>query len=91
MRPQLLDRFGLKVSVSTLFDIKQRTELVLNRMAYDKNPVKYVEECQEEQEALRAKLEAARELLPKVHLALSDTCHGMAEERECVRDRDRDR
>ncbi len=40
MRPQLLDRFGLKVSVSTLNDIKERTQLVMNRMAYDKDPVK---------------------------------------------------
>eukprot|EP00873_Tetraselmis_striata_P033440 jgi/Tetstr1/453704/TSEL_040660.t1 len=80
MRPQLLDRFGLKVGVSTLFDIEKRTELVLNRIAYDKNPIKYNEECKEEQEALRAKLEAARKLLPEVtttyeiKLMISEIC-----------------
>lgn len=45
MRPQLLDRFGLKVTVSTLMDVKMRTQLVLNRMAYDKDPVKCVSHC----------------------------------------------
>ena len=35
LRPQLLDRFGLSVDVSTLQDMEQRVQLVLDRMAYE--------------------------------------------------------
>ncbi len=35
LRPQLLDRFGLSVQVGTLFDSDQRTQVVLDRMAYE--------------------------------------------------------
>ena len=35
MRPQLLDRFGLSVNVSTMQDTKVRTQMVLDRLAYD--------------------------------------------------------
>ena len=31
LRPQLLDRFGMSVNVSTLMDTKQRTQMVLDR------------------------------------------------------------
>ena len=30
LRPQLLDRFGMKVSVATVYDVDKRTDLVLN-------------------------------------------------------------
>lgn len=36
LRPQLLDRFGLSVSVGTLQDADLRTQMVLDRMAYDR-------------------------------------------------------
>uniref|UniRef100_A0A061R6E6 Mg-protoporphyrin IX chelatase n=1 Tax=Tetraselmis sp. GSL018 TaxID=582737 RepID=A0A061R6E6_9CHLO len=80
MRPQLLDRFGLKVSVATIMDVKQRTQLVLNRMAYDKDPEKFAAEAQADQEALRQKLQEARERLPEVttpyevKLLISEVC-----------------
>ena len=35
LRPQLLDRFGLSVQVSTLMDVDVRTQMVLDRLAYD--------------------------------------------------------
>jgi hypothetical protein len=35
LRPQLLDRFGLSVNVSTLADVQQRTQMVLDRLAYE--------------------------------------------------------
>jgi magnesium chelatase subunit I len=36
MRPQLLDRFGMSVNVSTMQDIAARTRMVLDRMAFEK-------------------------------------------------------
>lgn len=35
LRPQLLDRFGTSVNVTTLMDTASRTQMVLDRMAYD--------------------------------------------------------
>ena len=35
MRPQLLDRFGMSVSVSTMMDVDIRTQMVLDRLAYE--------------------------------------------------------
>ena len=35
MRPQLLDRFGLCVNVATMQDTKARTQMVLDRLAYE--------------------------------------------------------
>jgi len=80
MRPQMLDRFGCAVNVSTLFDLDQRTELVMRRMAYDQDPDGFVAAAAEEQEAIRAKISAARELLPSVtlnkelQLQISEAC-----------------
>lgn len=69
LRPQLLDRFGLSVNVVTLMDVAQRTQMVLDRMAYEANADAFVATKEAEQEAMRKKLEAARTLLPKVKLS----------------------
>ena len=66
LRPQLLDRFGLSVNVSTLMDTDQRTKMVLDRMAYEANPEAFVASVAGDQEALMAKVDAARARLPKV-------------------------
>ena len=36
LRPQLLDRFGMSVNVVTMQDIAARTQMVLDRMAFEK-------------------------------------------------------
>jgi len=80
LRPQLLDRFGMSVQVQTLMDVGQRTQLVLDRIAFEADPEAFVESCREEQEALTAKLTAARERLkqvkisPQLQLVISDMC-----------------
>lgn len=51
--------------VRTLMDVGQRTQLVLDRMAFEADPEGFIDACQPEQEALTAKLVAARERLPK--------------------------
>ncbi len=35
LRPQLLDRFGMSVNVTTLLDVDVRTQMVLDKMAYE--------------------------------------------------------
>ena len=35
MRPQLLDRFGMCVNVTTMVDSDSRTQMVLDKIAYE--------------------------------------------------------
>ncbi|PNW74766.1 hypothetical protein CHLRE_12g510800v5 [Chlamydomonas reinhardtii] len=80
LRPQLLDRFGMSVNVATLQDTKQRTQLVLDRLAYEADPDAFVDSCKAEQTALTDKLEAARQRLRSVKISeelqilISDIC-----------------
>eukprot|EP00891_Asterochloris_glomerata_P006155 jgi/Astpho2/6155/fgenesh1_pm.00088_%23_2_t len=80
MRPQLLDRFGMSVSVSTMMDVDVRTQMVLDRLAYEQDPDGYYAKCEEEQSALRQKLvDATRRLKsvqmdPDVRLKISEIC-----------------
>ena len=69
LRPQLLDRFGLSVNVSTLMDTAQRTQMVLDRMAYEANPDTFAASKDADQQALRDKLAKGRQLLPKVKIS----------------------
>lgn len=74
LRPQLLDRFGLSVNVSTILDVEVRTQMVLDRIAYDKDPDAFCEASEEEQQALRDRLDAARARLAQVAVCLCNAC-----------------
>lgn len=80
IRPQMLDRFGLSVNVSTLTDVDQRTQLVLNRMSYEANPESYVKEAIEETVSIKNQLLNAAERLKVIKLPrglqikISDLC-----------------
>lgn len=52
--------------MSTLLDVDTRTQLTLDRIAYEQDAAKFVESVKEDQDALKEKLTKARELLPKV-------------------------
>ena len=45
LRPQLLDRFGMSVNVTTLLDIDMRTQMVLDKMAYEQVSMSYPSSC----------------------------------------------
>ena len=66
LRPQLLDRFGMACNISTIFDREQRVQLVKNRMAFEADPEAFALSCKEETDELRAKISAARALLPEI-------------------------
>ncbi|MFF9071479.1 putative cobaltochelatase [Streptomyces sp. NPDC014735] len=68
LRPQLLDRFGLTVEVAASRDTDQRVEVVRRRLAYDADPAAFAAEWASEEAALRARIAAARALLPGVRL-----------------------
>ncbi|MCF1650078.1 MULTISPECIES: putative cobaltochelatase [Streptomyces] len=68
LRPQLLDRFGLTVEVAASREPDQRVEVVKRRLAYDDDPAAFAARWAEEEAAVRARIVAARELLPSVRL-----------------------
>ncbi|BDH04456.1 putative cobaltochelatase [Streptomyces seoulensis] len=68
LRPQLLDRFGLTVEVAASREPDQRVEVVRRRLAYDDDPAGFAARWADEESAVRQRVVAARELLPKVRL-----------------------
>ena len=69
LRPQLLDRFGLSVQVRTPQDIALRVEVIKRRDAFDKDPVAYKAQWQEESDKLQKRIVKARKLLESVHVS----------------------
>ncbi|MGW2109431.1 putative cobaltochelatase [Streptomyces sp. NPDC001948] len=68
LRPQLLDRFGLTVEVAASRETDQRVEVVRRRLAFDDDPAAFAARWADEEDALRARIVAARALLPGVRL-----------------------
>ncbi|WP_329397741.1 putative cobaltochelatase [Streptomyces melanogenes] len=68
LRPQLLDRFGLTVEVSASREPDQRVEVVRRRLAYDDQPAAFAARWADEESSVRARIVAARALLPEVRL-----------------------
>ncbi|MFI6940698.1 putative cobaltochelatase [Streptomyces sp. NPDC050418] len=68
LRPQLLDRFGLTVEVAASREPDQRVEVVKRRLAYDADPAGFAARWADEEHAVRARIVAARALLPSVRL-----------------------
>lgn len=66
LRPQLLDRFGLCVSVSSLRDKKQRVEILKRKAAFDADPESFYSTWIREQETLASRIVAARQLLASI-------------------------
>ncbi|MEU0117805.1 putative cobaltochelatase [Streptomyces bobili] len=68
LRPQLLDRFGLTVEVAASREPDQRVEVVRRRLAYDDDPAGFAGRWADEEASVRARIVAARTLLPSVLL-----------------------
>lgn len=66
LRPQLLDRFGLSIEVTTPTDLPTRMEVIKRRDAFERDPKGFCTRFAPEEAALRARILAARALLPQV-------------------------
>ncbi|MFD6875071.1 MULTISPECIES: putative cobaltochelatase [unclassified Streptomyces] len=71
LRPQLLDRFGLTVEVAASREPALRVEVVRRRLAYEDDPAGFAGRWAGDEHEVRARVVAARALLPKV--VLDDT------------------
>ncbi|MBW1927036.1 MAG: ATP-binding protein [Deltaproteobacteria bacterium] len=66
LRPQLLDRFGLCVTIEGINDPGARVSIMERRLAFDEDPEGFCRSWEEESSQLVGKIEKARDLYPKV-------------------------
>jgi magnesium chelatase subunit I len=69
LRPQILDRFGLRVAVRGLSQPEERLEAYRRAQAYLDNPRQVVAQYAAETAQAAAEVQAARDLLPQVRLS----------------------
>jgi len=69
LRPQLLDRFGLCVRVTSVRDKNERIEILRRRMRFDAEPDSFLREWQAEQERMAAQVTAARERRDRIEMS----------------------
>jgi magnesium chelatase subunit I len=68
LRPQLLDRFGMRAEIRTVRDPKLRVQIVEERTEFDHNPQAFLVQHQAEQDALQQKLITAQNNLANVKI-----------------------
>ena len=68
LRPQLLDRFSLSVSVERIMTAKDRMEVVKRNLKFEANPGGFIEKYKTNQEELKNRIIHARKVLPKVEM-----------------------
>ena len=66
LRPQFLDRFGLYVDVVGEKDVAVRTEIIRNRMEYERDPASFCQRWSAETQQLQQRISHARELVADI-------------------------
>ena len=66
LRPQLLDRFGLSVEVTTPTELKTRVEIVRRRDAFERDRAEFVAGWKRRESSLRSKIVKARKALAEI-------------------------
>jgi magnesium chelatase subunit I len=69
LRPQIQDRFGLRVLVRGVTNIKERMEIYRRAVAYKNKPYKFVSDWEAETESAMEEVGEARKRLSKVQLS----------------------
>ena len=77
LRPQILDRFGLRVLVSGLKGKKQRLEAYRRTIAYRSSPRQVVREYANESALVRDELQMARETMARVAITKEAEKYGL--------------
>lgn len=68
LRPQLLDRFGLCVQVTSIQDKALRKEILRRRADFDSNPLEFLKAWEGEQKVISQKITTAKENLYKIEI-----------------------
>jgi magnesium chelatase subunit I len=77
LRPQILDRFGLRVIVRGLTDGQQRLEAYQRAVAYRSSPRRVVQDFEQATQTVRLELEKARQRLAGAHLTRRAEAYGL--------------
>lgn len=80
LRPQILDRFALKVEIDKITDPQMREEIIRRNIAFDDDPSGFRDVYSDEQEAIKERIERARRFLHSVEIGegvmrgIAETC-----------------
>lgn len=66
LRPQLMDRFGLSVSVSSSLAPEERIEVIRRRLSFERDPLSFIDRFSKESSELAEKLKIAKASYSKV-------------------------
>ncbi len=66
LRPQLLDRFGLCVTIGGISSVEERVQIMERRLDYDADPDKFLARWREESEKISQRIITAKELYDQV-------------------------
>lgn len=66
LRPQLLDRFGLSVDVTTPQIVEERMKIVRRRDQYEQDPIAFRQQYELKEQQIRLKIERAQSLISNV-------------------------
>ena len=66
LRAQLLDRISLHIPIEALHDVDERVQITLLRNKFEKDPEKFLQEFEPENEKLRKKIKKAQRLIQNV-------------------------
>jgi magnesium chelatase subunit D len=69
LRPQLLDRFGLSVTIKTPTDKKTRMEIVNRRMNFDTDPIAFYKLFEKEEKQLSKLITTAKDQLSSISIS----------------------
>ncbi len=80
LRPQLLDRFGLMVSLTNHYAIEERQQIMQRRLAFDEQAEQFCAQFEVQQQYIIAQIEAAKQSLssvivsPEIQMLIAETC-----------------
>ncbi|WP_299778797.1 AAA family ATPase [uncultured Formosa sp.] len=66
LRPQLKDRFGLSVNITTSVDPKVREKIIKQRFEFDDDPLQFVIDYKVEDDRIKSRIEAAKNRLKSI-------------------------
>ncbi|MEM9340315.1 MAG: VWA domain-containing protein, partial [Bacteroidota bacterium] len=69
LRPQLKDRFGFCVEVTSPNEIAERVEVIEKRLLFDKDPQAFVQQHEEKTTQIRAQISQAQERLKTINVS----------------------
>ncbi len=69
LRPQLLDRFSMSITIEGVKDSNLRAEIIKRNIEFLENPIEFIKKYEKDQEELRNKIIEARKRLTNVEIS----------------------